>query len=425
MHVEGRRWFQNKSTVHPKTLAPIKYALGSLCWQCGKLVEAFPLLTVQQIKEKLKDPSEIVFQVRWDSAKKRLEAVTSDIGDDPFKIALHHHSVTGLRIEWPRAFVDSSDFLTHFGLECDDKALKLKVVEVNDPELVPHRGVLIMRDQIDPSLPHCRAVLYTDEKTNLIDFILDKGEALHSRHGLDMQKYQIGQDGRNRSEGLSLKNTLIVPHYQDLKKAAADIQSDRKLQEAERLKQLALADAAEAAAMRGDAAARRALEMAAAVGTVESSSRLNRRTEAECDNPAAPPTKRSRVDSAGGATGAASRAARGGTRTSARASSAGRSEALSTPPAKLAQSRQSGSTLAGRSSEVQAGSRRADGTISTRKPKAGSAESTLFASDGCFGDSASLAAAAIGDVPEELHELIYFIMGPKNYSPGREIRWVV
>jgi hypothetical protein len=404
---QGRRWFETKSTIHPRTLETLKYSHGLLCWVCGKVREAFPLLSVEAILEKLADAGQVQFHVRWDAAKNRLEFMKDTVGDEPFKVTILHTQLTGLRIEFPKAFVQDTSFSEHFGVPCDDKGLKLKVITVTDSELTKHTGVLLDPAEIPATLPHSKAVLYHDEHTSKIEIVLDKCEALHSKHASDLMKYQTALDMEDRGIGLSMKHTMQAPRYSEIKKAADIVQDDRRREAEERDKELALADAAASAALRGDSAAKRALERAAAVGSIESSSRLRRPREEE-DDDAQQSQKRPRAGPplSGAAASAPSRPVRGSK-----------------------QARGRGGGRGGRSACEQFRSAAFDITPQgkSRLTSAGSVASAAGTQASGNKNSSHEVYSVDGDAPkapDDLQDLLAFIMGPKNYSPGREIRWV-
>jgi hypothetical protein len=419
--VKDTRWFATKSSVHPKTFLVVRYATGELCWVCGKVREAWPNLSLVVIKERLNDPTYVTFQMVWDGAKTRLAEIASTIQDGSHKVSVTRETDYGMRIEWPFAFVEKGDFLTFFASHAEDKALRLRSMTVTDPEMVKRVGVLLkITDDMPSKLPWVRVFLYRDEKTTIIDVLLDQGESLHARHATNLQKFQIGEDIQYRGEAMALKNAQVVPTWREVQAAAEIIQKAAKAAEEERLRQLTLADAAEEADLRGDASAKAVLQRAAVHTVVESSSRLARARPEEDSDEDAPgnlSAKKSGPSAAlavkrGAASAAAARrknspfgGERAGTSSTRATSVGGGSVAteFATPQAS-AKSRRTGSAASACSTH-----RSTAGTASVRKDP--------------VTDLLSVNADDFVEAPTEINDLLLFVMGPKSYSPGREIRW--
>jgi hypothetical protein len=199
--------------------------------------------------------------------------------------------------------------------------------------------------------------------------------------------------------GMSAKEVLGVPKYREIESNIQAIENDKVQKEKERQEQIRLADQAQAAAARGDSSHSLALQMAAAnVATVISSSRLHKQQVQTCAPMAVPAkgTKR-RVGSGPSSDPPSAKKQRLSSVSSVVVGGASASSARSS-----ASARGGGGGLKSSSASV----------ISTKGRDA-------------FVDVLAVDAADGKDKDKEqsLEELLETVMGPKSYSPGREIRW--
>ena len=52
--MSAARWFVYDLVTDPVTHEVQKFPVGNLCWKCGRATEAWPLLQLQEILEKLR-----------------------------------------------------------------------------------------------------------------------------------------------------------------------------------------------------------------------------------------------------------------------------------------------------------------------------------------------------------------------------------
>jgi hypothetical protein len=189
---------------------------------------------------------------------------------------------------------------------------------------------------------------------------------------------------------MGVKDLEGLPKFDEIVKNVKTIQDEMERAEKVRQEQLRLADQAKAAAARGDAGQSLALQMAASnVATTISSSRLFKQTVVTSASVPQQPGGKKR-----------------------------KSAASSDPPSSRKSKGGSAASLCG---AVAVG---------------GAMRSNASARDGCGKSSASV-TAGFADVlaidassssggpakSQSLEELLDSIMGPKSYSPGRELRW--
>ena len=312
----------------------------------------------------------------------------------------------GIRAEWPYSFIESSAFLKVLKKDWFAPGLKIKSIKIRSPDGVLIEGVLFQEGTIPDSVPQIRVVLYTDEKVARREFLLDQAEGLHDEHGRHIQTWRLKQDITASGEGRIMKHAEIAASWAEAERMVGALDTAAKLQKRQREKSLELIDAAEQAARRGDAASAAALARAAAVTTTVSGSRL-RGHEHESSGGAsssgflAPkaPLKRKGVVSE--TPSPADKRAKGG----------GRCSSASTVALKMS----SASRLGSSASVASVGGRSAQAPKSSASRAGDMLDLMTDIDDGTELDVKDMT----------LDQLLQYVMGPKSYSQGTEIRGVV
>jgi hypothetical protein len=101
---------------------------------------------------------------------------------------------SGIRSQWRCAFVKPGDFLTAMKENHNAKGLKLKEVKMADHAGEEHVGVLLKLDGLPSSLPYTEVILFTEQSTTHVEYLLDKPEGLHEGHGKNLRLWQQSND---------------------------------------------------------------------------------------------------------------------------------------------------------------------------------------------------------------------------------------
>ena len=287
----SERWFDYVRVPDPVKKCETLQPRGSLCWICGTLTEAFPLFTVDDVKARLVHGVDMHFEAKWVLAKDRL------LGKVPYTFKLQHVATTtmsGLKATWPYSFVENGVFLAaNNGIEITAAGLALKPAHLIDPDGNKRHGALFRRGTLPDTLPQIDCELFTQTSTEHVEYSVHNRDSLHPKHGQYTYRWAVADEKNHRPLGLQLANSEAAPSYLEVAERALVLKADQERKEKERAAQLALADAAEAAAAQGDVEAYRMLERGAAtvgvVGSNVSFSRLGR-TAAESDEDVDAPT---------------------------------------------------------------------------------------------------------------------------------------
>jgi hypothetical protein len=389
------KWFAYDCKVNPVSFEEFLVAKGPLCSCCGKRAEAWPMLTTAEIKQKLDDPKEIAFQVVWQKA----DGIMKGTEDRYF----HEHSVRdkftiGIKAAWPFDFVDAVTFEKSAKKDFFSPALKLCKVTIKNPEGVLVTGGLFQLGTVPESVPKVRVSLYTDEQVALDHFLVDKDTCLHTEHGKQVQTFKVNDLVEKGGEGRSLKHALVAPTWTSTLQLVDLIDKDIKAKEEERQRKLQAADAASEAAQRGDARAANAIARAAALSQVLSASGLKSSGSADAIVAPAPPARARRSVGEKAVPGVASAAG-------------------------SAASVRGGLSVAASSKVTSAAS---DASHSRALLRRGTSKGS-FCQD-LLTVGAGSGSSGVGESPVkemDIKDLAAYIMGPKNYSPGREIRGVL
>ncbi len=286
--------------------------------------------------------------------------------------------------------------------------LKLKNVVIEDLLGNKHEGVLLRREDVanDGKFPFVDIELSTETQTVAIEYFLNKSESLHPEHMNNLKLHQTMRDNEARAVmNITMEDVVGAPSLAEVKANIELIEEERRRKEKLRQEQLLLADAAHQAGARGDVATQQALQLAAvsaAASTVISNSKFR---NAPISTTSAP-----------SATAYSSGAAPESATKKKRRMEEGKQAVVS------AKRERSGTSVV--ASVARGGSSR----CSRGGSVVGVDSLTVFAlnagaKNGSIAGGASVVAQP--DEDEKMETLLPRIMGPKNYSPGREIRWAL
>ncbi len=114
---------------------------GSLCGDCGVVMESWPGVSAEDIRAKLEDPT---FAAVWDFAMRRKRGEIPRTGREQVvdQVVLH-----GMRAEWPGAFIEEATLIglgANYIRALDKK--KLKITTIEDPDFKQRHGIVV-RDE--------------------------------------------------------------------------------------------------------------------------------------------------------------------------------------------------------------------------------------------------------------------------------------
>jgi hypothetical protein len=408
------KWFAYDVVVNPKTLTKINIPTGPTCDACGKTADAWPHLDLDSIKRDLQDETKMLFRVAWAGA--RLVAAGET------QVECNNSTVErgwdiGLRAEWPYDFVDAETFKAKFMKPLLSKDLSsLPKISLLTPEFVLTTGVLVKKGTLPIDVPRITVFLFSLHSVIRRESLLDASGLLHADHARNVQAWRVGEDVRESGSGRSLQFAVAPRSWSELEAFVKSIEKATKDSETAKQRTMALNDAAQAAALRGDITAASLLTLSTMHSTV-STSKLRR---------------------GGDATDAASSGAAASHGPTAPKPPVKRREPMAPPSPKRARLSSAASAASGQTAASKARSGRTSVSGSSQK---GLPATLAFASGlptvaasaraGSQGNASNVGEDNLAGSGDEvdidaltLPQLVAYIMGPKNYSPGREIRGV-
>lgn len=282
--------------------------VGQLCLHDGTVMEAFPNKSVDDMVAFRKT---VNGRKEYDKASEKAAAL--QLSQRAFKpSSVSAHNSLGVRMEVRYSLVSFQDFAAHFSVpHTAIESLKLKVLNgVLNEEAEMVSGVLLRPEGLPTSLRYRTIVLYSDMSNVIIESAMDSASQL--RHSQAKETYSFcnratlgSREGPLRTAGPSLPAMLT---YNEVAKAAKQIQASRELQEAG-------ASAADEV-LEGEGQPRRGLQ-APSIGVM-----------------ATAPKKQARSGAGGRGAGAQRRAAPTGIAAPSRSSARSMAGDFATPPAK-------------------------------------------------------------------------------------------
>lgn len=282
------KWFEYERLADPRSGKEVLNPKGQVCHTCGALCESWPLLSFDQVKEKLASSGsgDLLFQFNWDIAKKRLlQKAAMAFNAATVKLT----TKSGSQARWLFAWVENSVFEATAKKDPALAALKMRAHTITDPDGHQRDGVLLRQEDMPNTLPWIEVVLFTETTVTHDEFMLDKSEGLHAEHAKNLLRYQEVENAKKRK---SVKELEAAPGWLEVLERVQAIDNDTKKKEADGQRRMALADAAAAAAEKGDVATQAKLARAAAAASMTVSSSRLKRNEPSAPQSAPTPTKR-------------------------------------------------------------------------------------------------------------------------------------
>lgn len=209
---------------------------GNMCWECGKIVESFPTMTMEEISSKYAEDAP------WRTLFERARLILrGTLSVDMRPQAVSKHVLLGLKVKSVLAFITEETLCKFFKSAAADlgKAVKLTTIRDAEGELVS--GVLLKPGAGMPvGLPYLQVEMFSQEQTLFDDVYIDRSEVLHDQHGPSMIAWLNKAELSERLVRLSAVPGSLT--WEDIQQKVQAAQQELEEREETRRRELLAAD---------------------------------------------------------------------------------------------------------------------------------------------------------------------------------------